>query len=382
MTDSPSTAKPFTLHIRLTKACNAECTYCSSWQANPEKFMNANSVVESLKFIKGKWDYYKITPNFITVEYIGGEILLVPPKELEKIVISVREFFTDSGIKVYDGAQSNLIGSPARVEKLHDLFEGRIGTSIDNTTDQRQIAGSASKYRTFFVQSEQNLISKSNRSRVPAVFTMDKKSILGVSNELNLAARQKRNLTVRPVFIGGSDVENLTTEAVTSAMLETLYMWFMKMPIILEPHFSLLKKRLMVHELEPITGSYDLCPFQATCAIRSLSLEPNGDLYICQEMADADAGRIGNALNKEWDHDLFTLISSRPENLHSDCNSCPYLSVCQGGCMLQSIQSGRGYFGKSDYCETWKSLFGAIDYLIHYSNRESLNKWLAYLESK
>lgn len=375
-------AKPFTLHIRLTKACNAQCTYCSSWQENPEKFMNAKSVLQSLSFISEQWGNYGITPSYITVEYVGGEILLVPPAELEKIVVSVRQFFSEKGIAVHDGAQSNLIGSIERVRRLNALFDGRIGTSIDNTTNQRQIAGSAEKYRTFFIQSEESLMSSQNRDRVPAVFTMDKKSIAGVSHELNLAARKKRNLTVRPVFSGGSDIEEINKEDVTKAMLESLQQWFMKMPIILEPHFSLLKKRLKTHENRSFNESDDLCPFQANCAFRSLSLEPNGDLYICQEMADAGAGKLGNALQGVWDHELFEMISSRPSNLPSECKSCPYLSVCQGGCMLQAIQSGRGYFGKSEYCETWKALFGAMDYMIHYSNKESLHNWIDFLEGK
>lgn len=344
--------------------------------------MNAERVIESLEFVKAQWEKYRITPNFLTIEYVGGEILLVPPKELEKIVLAVRVFFEEQNITVHDGAQSNLIGSPARVAGLHRLFEGRIGTSIDNTTDQRQLAGSAEKYRTFFVQSESNLISETKRSRVPAVFTMDKHSIGGVSNELNLAARKKRNLTVRPIFEGGSNVDNLGSEVVSKAMVDALHQWFMKMPIILEPHFSLLKKRINSHEGTPITGATDLCPFQSTCAIRSMSLEPNGDLYICQEMADAGAGKLGNALDKTWDHELFEMIKSRPSNLPVDCKACPYLDVCQGGCMLQSIQSGRGYFGKSDYCETWKALFGAMDYLIHYADRPVLKNWINYLESK
>jgi radical SAM protein with 4Fe4S-binding SPASM domain len=373
---------PFTLHIRLTKACNAGCTYCSSWQENPDKFMNADSVIQSLQFITKQWDWYSITPNYLTIEYVGGEILLVPPKELEKIVFSVRDFFKARNIKVRDGAQTNLIGSAERVTRLNNLFEGRIGTSIDNTTNQRLLGGSSSKYRTFFIQSENNLVSSEKRSRVPAVFTMDKHSIKGVGKEINLAVRNKRNLTVRPIFSGGSDVENISSEEVTEAMLESLYLWFMKMPIILEPHFSLLKKRLMSHEGRPITGSLDLCPFQSTCAIRSLSIEPNGDLYICQEMADAGAGKLGNALKGDWDHELFEIISSRPSHLPADCKACPYLDVCQGGCMLQSIQSGRGYFGKSDYCETWKALFASIDYLIHYTDRPSLNRWIDYLEAK
>lgn len=382
MTDKKRAANPFTLHIRLTKACNADCTYCSSWQANPDKFMNAKSVVDALHFIKEQWDYYGIKPTHLTIEYVGGEILLVPPRELQEIVYSVRKFFEPLNIKVHDGAQSNLIGSAERVKRLHDLFEGRIGTSIDNITDQRRLAGSASKYRTFFIQSESALISSTKRDRVPAVFTMDRFSIEGVGTELDLAARKRRNLTVRPIFEGGSDVVSLTSEAVTKAMVNCLHQWFMKMPIILEPHFSLLKKRISTHRNIKISGDSDLCPFQATCAIRSLSLEPNGDLYICQEMADAGAGKIGNAIKKTWDHELFELIKSRPAHLPADCKACPYLNVCQGGCMLQSIQSGRGYFGKSDYCETWKALFASMDYLIHYSDQNKLDKWISYLEDK
>ena len=49
----------FTLHVRMTKHCNADCSYCSSWQEAPDQYMR--------------------TPDFARAVDAAGLIFVGPP---------------------------------------------------------------------------------------------------------------------------------------------------------------------------------------------------------------------------------------------------------------------------------------------------------------
>lgn len=371
---------PFTLHVRLTKACNANCTYCSSYMENPDKFMSFENYKFSLDFIWQQLIKLNIHVTHLNLEYVGGEILLLPIDVLGKQVKYAREFFKERNVVLLDGAQTNLIGSKRKVLELSEVFNGRLGTSIDSFTDQRRVGDSASKYRVIMMTREKDLTSDFGK-KLPAVFTIDRKSIGFTSKEISLASRNKRNLTVRPVFSGGSDIEGITPEELADVMVKSFKQWFMKMPIILEPHFSLLQKRIQNKLMIDPMYERSYCSFQSDCAKKSLSLEPNGDIYICQELADAGNGLLGNSLSKTWDQELWEGFSGRSNNISSECLSCDYFKECQGGCMMQAIEEGKGPYGKPGYCFAWKALFAEIDKVIESTEHEYLMRWINKLEA-
>lgn len=365
-----------TLHIRLTKACNADCSYCSSWQESPSARMSPDNFKRSIQFIWDTWSKKGIFPEYLTIEYVGGEILLIPSRELKDIVYYARSFFKNKNIQMKDGVQSNLIGSKKRLGLLYDLFQGRVGTSIDNTTDQRTIKGSREDYRVFFRESDA-YFRKEHGASISGVFTLDRNSISGLMNELSIAKKASRNITIRPVFEGGTEsIDSLNPKELGEAMIASYDYWLLNSQVMLEPHGQLLLKWLSLEERKGNVYQNDLCPFQNNCAKRSLSLEPNGDLYVCQELGDTGDYRLGNAIYEDWIDDAWNIVSRRPDNLHNDCKTCPYLAVCQGGCMMQAIQDGNGPFGKPNYCQAWKMIFRRIEESIHEHGRERIKHWL------
>lgn len=365
-----------TLHIRLTKACNADCSYCSSWQESPSVRMSPENFTRSLAFIWNKWSQKGIHPEYLTIEYVGGEILLVPQRELEEMVNYARGFFKSKNVQMKDGVQSNLIGSPAKLQFLFALFQGRVGTSIDNTTDQRTIKGSRERYKVFFKESD-SYFREENGVSVPGVFTLDKNSLSGLTEELALAKKQSRNITIRPVFEGGLEsVHSLIPEELGEAMIASYDQWLLKSHVLLEPHRQLLTKWISLEEKKDSPDQNDICPFQNNCAKRSLSLEPNGDLFVCQELGDTGDYRLGNAVFEKWEDEAWEIVSKRPDNLHEDCRVCPYLAVCQGGCMMQSIQDGNGPYGKPNYCLSWKMFFGHVQESVNTHGVERIKAWL------
>lgn len=374
--------RPFVLHVRLTKACNADCSYCSSWQESPDNRLTPEKFKESFDWILEQNDKNGIKPTHFSVNYVGGEILLIPNNELISIVNYVRNRLSGSGIACHDGVQTNLIGSKRKIDFLYDLFDGRVGTSVDNFTSDRTVKGSSSKYRVFFASSEEHIKESKEGIVPPAIITVTAKNIKHVIKEAQIANRKSRDISFRPVFKGGLSTESISNEDLVSHYLEIFDRWFLKYGIIIEPFFSLLKKLLQKNHGVISSENMEMCPFQSDCTKKSLNLEPNGDLYICQEMSDSQDLILGNAIKKEFNDDLYSQVSKRYEHIEKICGTCEYYKVCHGGCMHHSIQSGLGMYDKTPYCALWLVLLREMDKRILKEEVVNIEKWIRSLEKR
>lgn len=374
-------ARPLTLHIRLTKACNADCSYCSSWQESPERRLSPDSLTKILDFVLDTGpSALGINPTHLTAQFIGGEIAMVPSAELDQHIAVIKDACAKRSISCVFGAQSNLIVSDRRAAVLYDQFEGRLGTSIDLTSNTRTIKGDADRYRLIW-KSADNYLMK-NRSVPGAVYVLEPDGYSDAEKHLMDSARVGRMLTLRPIFEGGIKSVQLNSARQFRESMERLFdRWFLKLPIIVEPFYQLCESRV-----SEVSGSSRLvstaCAFQNDCTTKSLNIDPNGDLHVCLEMADAGLTPIGNGLQGTWDDQSIAMFSSRSQHLNATCKACPYLNSCQGGCMYESIAQGQGVHGKSFHCETWKSLFRRIDEAISEHGAEHVHDWLHRLATR
>lgn len=368
---------PFVLHVRLTKNCNAGCTYCSSANSISNKPMKLEELTASILRVFDIWDEMGINPTHVTLEYVGGEVSMLPMETLESMVKSVRLLFKDKRVEVRDGVQSNLLCSKRKLDGLLNLFEGRVGTSIDNWSDQRLFQGSSHKYRTFFMKSESH-IEANHDVVLPAVITVDKHNLEHLTDEMRTAEKVGRSLVFRTIFEGGNNVDMLTSKDVSESYIELFDEWLLKKNIVVDPFYTLLKRRMRHRKgISDELNSY--CSWKSNCAKQSLCVEPNGDLYVCQEMADASIFKLGNTLDGDMDYDLLESIYERDSAIESQCGGCPYLSDCRGGCMVHAINSGLDHLSKSPYCSAWKAIFSHIDASLEKDERV-IRRWLHILE--
>lgn len=378
-----ATPRHFTLNIRLTKGCNADCSYCSSWVGNPKR-MTVDEYKQSLEFLLT--DYFPrldIFPNqnkHISIQYVGGELLTVPLSDMRDIVYHNRSELAKIFSDITDGAQTNLIGSWQKVRAFMNIFSGRVSTSVDNFTGARTVAGSTEKYRDIFNGNDTKVKAKRKRS-LPAIIVVERGSMPFLSQEVEKAEVGNRDLTLRAVFSGGKDISGI---ALSPAELAESFgglfdKWVMNSSIAIEPFARLLAGRLI--ELGDSTlisayGGCSGCPFQSDCARVSLNLEPNGDLYICLDTADSNYLKLGNALRREFDWDLWLKIDQRKHQLDDKCRKCPWVSTCHGGCLSESMEAGLGILGRTPLCLVWTTLFEKIDAVINKCGVDIVADWL------
>lgn len=371
---SPTSPRHLTIHARLLKGCNADCSYCSSWEEDPAVRISPEDFARALSFVMEE-----IVPvmgcggqdSTVSIQYVGGEILLVPKIELREIVYSARDILQQHFGTVIDGVQSNLIASERKILDLDSLFAGRIGTSVDGRGSQRTVAGSADAYRRIFERSR-SILSERRRRNPGAIFVVDAKGIPNLSSEMDAASGKGYPLVLRPVFSGGRDIESASVKDLVDAMCDAFDQWAMRSKVAVEPFMHLLNKRL--HAGSVIGG---VCPFQRDCAQVSINIEPDGTLYTCLDMADSKQVPFGNALTGEFDRETWGALAARRDNIDPRCARCPFFDACQGGCMSEAVHHTGSIYGRSDLCAVWTALFKKMDALVAAHGRVEVSKWIA-----
>jgi len=356
--------KAFTLHIRLTKDCNAHCSYCSS-AGLKEGRMTTKDFKTSIDWIADVF-FKKLhigKQHNLEIEYIGGEILLIPPAELKDNVEYAREKFKPIVSEIKDGAQSNLLGSDRKIDNLIDLFGKNIGTSWDTKSGQRHINGDSQLYNLLLEKSLKHMETRNiNPGRV---YVIDRFSIKTAEDEIHRAIRYGYDLILRPVFQGGSKVEPANIEELKEIYHKCFKIWAESdKKTRIEPFHSFFNKQSYDLGIDktPRQGiNNNACPFQSNCAFKSLSLEPDGDIYICQEMADSNNYPLGNAITGTLNNNTWKMLAKRNLMLADDCQKCQWKNLCQGGCMNEAIEHHGDPFSKTELCELWKQVFKDID---------------------
>lgn len=365
----------FTLHVRLTRRCNADCAYCSS-RSDHKGYMTASEYRRSAEYILELLE----NPSFggihrngqIHIQYIGGEILTIPKRQLREIVTVGREVFSGYFSHVVDGTQSNLVGPPDRISNLQALFGKRISTSIDSFGNKRTLNGSAELYRKTIRIS---LDSLKRRSFNPAaIVVVDQDSLPYLDSEIAVSEEAGRPMRLRPVFHGGSPISPAEPSAMAERFGKACSSWLMNSRISVDPFMQLLLLRLA--EVDGGAGTQSSgCPFSDNCAHESLNLDPDGSLYVCLDMADAGLMPLGNALAREFDWGIHQGIAKRYGNLHPDCQACQWRVSCRGGCTMEAIQHSGQIDGKTPLCGTWQSCFSAIDDAIARHGPANVRAW-------
>ena len=358
----------FTLHVRMTKHCNADCSYCSSWQEAPDQYMRTPDFARAVDFIADEvlplMGWQQGQGGHLSIQYVGGEILLVPKSTLRGSVFYARDRFGSMFDVVTDGCQTNLIGKSDKIAALQTLFGHRLSTSVDNYGTQRTVKGSPELYRAMLNKSRAEL-KRRRGLNAPAIYVVDAAGVEHAMDELEIADREGYDLTYRAVFHGGKDVGAATIPELSALYVDLFERWAMRGTTMIQPHYQLLTTRLA--ERAGDEGLYKAnfgCPFQKNCAFVSLNLDPNGDLYVCLDMADSGQYKLGNAIEERFEREVWEALAERRDHFDAKCRSCKFLEACQGGCMSEAVHHTGSPYGRTELCAVWLAVFDRIDALI------------------
>ena len=311
------------------------------------------------------------------IQYLGGELLAVEPARLRELVALGRNHFQHR-LRMEDCAQTNLLGSSGRVAALRQLFEGRIGTSVDHFSGQRRLGGSAERYAALQRIRLAEVGKKS--AAVPAVLVVDRETISYVSDEIRLADRGNYHLTLRPVYPGASAVQLAGVADLGVGYVAAFTQWFRMSRVVVEPFYGMLQRRLT--RFAPGGDKFaHSCHFQRDCLPHHMHVEPNGEVYQCMEFADMARKPFANAITGVVDDDLIAVLRGRAAQVEAQCGRCEFFAECQGGCGAEALSRGGSYADRTYMCPVWRALFVAIDEAIQTAGYGATARWIEHLET-
>lgn len=365
----------YTVIAKPTKACNADCSYCSS---PPDD--NDSWSIDDFKLI---FDRVKdgLAESCYWIWH-GGEPMLQKPD----FYIQAYEYAIKHKPNIKFSMQTNILLYKSNLWKsvFRDIFNGRISTSFDPDVTQRTIKGDPLKYEKQFRKKLDEVLNDGFEPLVIGVFKQENSSKMQEMYNWAMSSRGK-TFHIRfnyqyPAGRASGLGEILSPETYGVNLLELYNRW-----IVDRPPFDIVPLSQML--VKVIGKDVDQCPWTNSCGGKFLSIEPNGDLYNCGDFADLgeERFRFGNvrdvSLNgskresivgfyrksdeANFIHDVMTTPAAismiqRRVNLPSDCFSCRHYAECQGGCMRDSELYGRGLGGKFYYCFSWKIVFDRL----------------------
>lgn len=320
----------FCLTIMTTLDCNFRCTYCFEKHKNVEMSSKTIKKIEKMVEKELKKGYTELS-----VDWYGGEPLLNM-----QCIIFLSNFFISlcqkRGIKYTASITTNGYDFTIDTQKvLFDLGVRHAQITLDGSKSMHD------KRRVLLNGESSFDVIKSNI--VNAIKGMS------ISLRINVDEENKDDLKSIVDSLGEYRSDELGIYAcIVTPALESNYIvgeYRYLMDAILQLYSYAIDRGFHVNSVNCL-----LINDYRTCIVDSdhhFIITPSGDLFKCGESYEADdPGKIGllsadgNLLvdiNKSarWTKDPFA---------YEECNICPYLPVCMGGCIMKRLNK------KNNYC--------------------------------
>ena len=358
--------RPFTLLIKPTGAdCNLDCDYCFYLEKAglyPETKQHRMSDDVLHELIR---KYLETNQTVHTFAWQGGEPTIMGQGFFEK-AISYEIQYAKKGHVISNGLQTNCT---LLTDEFADfLFNKRflVGASLDGPSHFHN------PFRVFKNEAE------SFDSVWKGIHHLQKHhvdfNILTVVNKKNvqkpaevydyLYNKRFRYLQFIPCVefdLEGNPLPfTITGKEWGEFLCEIFDLWY-------DNHMTSVSIREFDDMLSLIVDNTVTSCYKGTDCRRYLVVEHNGDVYPCDFFVEEDL-KLGNIMENSWEELLESPIyyefGKSKSNLHEDCLSCEYLSLCNGDCQKHRRYAGNPANNLSWLCEGYKIFYGyALDRL-------------------
>lgn len=121
----------------------------------------------------------------------------------------------------------------------------------------------------------------------------------------------------------------------------------------------------LCHSISTQKGS--ICTF-GDCLGDYLAVDPQGWVYTCQRFAGKPQYRLGNVQDFPTMDDLaiapfWRVLKEREKRIDKECEGCPYLNICRGGCPYNVLAANNGNFDgilRDPHCPAYQQIFKQI----------------------
>lgn len=343
-----------TIVAKPTKMCNAACTYCAAPPDGVPKW----SFEEFCHYFDRLAP--RLSPQAVWIWH-GGEPLLLSPEFYQ----ACYDYARAQKPYLKFACQTNLLAyrSDRWEDVFRRLFEGRISTSFDPDETDRIYRGSSEAYTEQFYKALDACLDDGFRPMVIGTYS-EETAPLAMSMYDRSMSYGMRGFPLRfnyryPVGRGANQGVMIEPRTWGQMLIDVFDRWIVDLPPWgVTPVDQMFRKVIGMEE--------NRCPWTSQCGGRFVGLEPNGDIYNCPEFADLEDPQycFGNLNETDIDKLMATpqakLHHRRRTNVPATCQSCRHFAICEGGCHRDSVLYGNGFYGKTQYCESWMMTFDHI----------------------
>lgn len=342
-----------------TKACNADCSYCFAKPYDKDRW----SIDTFKRYFDTLEPYLKGPVQWI---WHGGEPMLMGVDFYKEAEAYART----KNINIVFSMQSNLtlLKGDRWLSYIKNDINGRISTSYDIDEVSRTIGEDSEKYNQRFKSALDTLMDNKLSPFVIGVF--DDVNINGIFDMYKFSRDYQDRYGVGLDFRVNPKVEK-TGVNFDSAFLLNPVVYGQKMVELLD-EWLFDDSTFVVTPLDAFINFYfnvgenTTCPWTNKCAGSFISIEPNGDVYNCDDIVHYMGNEMkqGN-LNTHTMEEVFASealqkLTRRMSEIDPDCVTCDFYYACRGGCgALTSLNQKIGN-ARYPYCATNKIIFKRI----------------------
>jgi len=332
-----------------SSACNLDCTYC---------YRN-HSVVKNLdiatfeKYIKNM-DAFFPPETHISILFHGGEPLLAGYDFYEKAFA----FLNNLERKFELGIQTNLTLLDEKTIELFKKNKCGFGSSLDGdneTNSKTRLIKNSNESSYEIIINKIDLLKKNGMSTgIISVITehnMDAKRFYRFAKDLDVWS-----ITPNPIFeFEESKICTPDLEELSNFMIQLFNLWITDEN---PPKIDFFEK--VIHTIMGVIPGRK-CSFTEDCTKGMMSIDIDGEVYLCTHWLGQKEYSYGNALTTPfeqiWNSATRSLLSKRGEKAKVQCGECRYWNICHGGCMSHT----RNCINERDYfCKMYKRVFSHI----------------------
>lgn len=345
-----------TIILKATSRCSLACDYCSAHApdlaALPSRTFSPARLLECLAAL----DNASLLADTLTLIWHGGEPLLFPHDRACQLMDDIRDFADRHGLAVRFRLQTNAFNLPPGWLQTLARHQVHVGISLDGPQPIHDAARHAPDGSGSYRHAIQNLqtlqahdIPTAILSVIDARHTGHERDYLDWLAPLNVSAR------LNPRFdCSGTGHNDWNTYF---SFLRHLFVAALNHPhpFRLQPLDWLLQT--LIHGTPP-----QECAFSGQCGQHLIAFTPDNRLAPCGRLAD-NGGPCADWIPATIAAQLASLRDSleretAQQRLATDCDSCPILKCCHGGCPAVR----RAEHGHHEFCSQFRNF---IAYLAH-----------------
>jgi len=350
--------KPFSLLIKPASAdCNLRCEYCfyiDHLEGLDQVPRMSDEVLEAMI-----GSYMKTNQgNTYAFGWQGGEPTIMGLKFFKKVV-ELQQKYGKTGTVVQNGLQTNctlitnemakffgeykfLLGvSLDGPDYLHDHYRKTIGQTPTHALVMRGIENLKRNKVEFNILT---LVNNLNVKKAKEIYNYHKEKGFFYHQYIPCVEYDENN-NPYPFSITGEDWGTFLCEIFDEWIKEDV---------------NKISIRVFDSILEYLVyNRYNVCSMQDNCC-QYFVVEYDGNVYPCDFFVRKDLV-LGNVLTGTWDDFLSSPIyhqfGKQKAIWNDECNTCPYLILCHGGCQKNRVGGPQSSKTLSVLCKGWKKFY-------------------------